>query len=176
MKIRKYQYLIVLQGWYNDVWEDLTCEDAHSAVTTDRVSGKIVTPLMRIRSDLRAYQQMRAVSFELFGGACYMRRNYFKHTKVTKRLCVRAPDPLNPYLYRGKHNLRYYVLDQREPGPDATWAWMCATTRYPHEAVAPLMRYHTIYVFQGRRCAAIYRQQETPGVHFPTATLVWEKA
>ena len=57
MKARKYQYLIVLQGWYNDVWEDLTCEDAHSAVTTDRVSGKIVTPLMRIRSDLRAYQQ-----------------------------------------------------------------------------------------------------------------------
>ena len=105
-----------------------------------------------------------------------MRRNYFKQTKVTKRLCVRAPDPLNPYLYRGKHNLRYYVFDQREPGPDAKWAWMCATTRYPHEAVAPLMRYHTIYVFQGRRCTAIYRQQETPGLHFPTATLVWEKA
>lgn len=65
MKTRKYQYLIVLQGWYNGVWEDLTYEDAHSAVTTDRVSGKIVTPLMRIRSDLRVYQQNEGGPFRI---------------------------------------------------------------------------------------------------------------
>ena len=65
MKARKYQYLIVLQGWYNDVWEDLTCEDAHSAATTDRVTGKRVTPLMRIRRDLRAYQQNKGGPFRI---------------------------------------------------------------------------------------------------------------
>lgn len=65
MKTRKYQYLIVLQGWYNGVWEDLTCEDANSAVTTDCATGKRVTPLMRIRSDLRAYQQNEGGQFRI---------------------------------------------------------------------------------------------------------------
>lgn len=65
MKTRKYQYLIVLQVWYNGVWEDLTCEDAHSAVTTDCVTGKRVIPLMRIRRDLRAYQQNDGGQFRI---------------------------------------------------------------------------------------------------------------
>lgn len=101
-----------------------------------------------------------------------MRRNYFRHTKVTKRLCVRQPDVLDVSLYRGKHNLRYYRLEQREPNPDPVWTWMSATARYPHEVSGPLTGDRTIYVFKGRSCQCIYRQLDSDS-RFPIAVLIW---
>lgn len=57
MKKNKYTYLIVLQGNYGCGWEDLSAEDKNGPLSKDETGALRVTPRMRIKNNLRDYQQ-----------------------------------------------------------------------------------------------------------------------
>lgn len=58
----KYRYLIVLQGRYNNRWEDLVWMDSRDH-EINRISGRRLTATEVIRRDYRSYQQNE--------GGCY---------------------------------------------------------------------------------------------------------